>query len=336
MIASLLDRLRIRARALFRARRVEQDLHDELRGHLDRQIEELIGSGMPIEAARIEAIRTFGSLVSAEEACRDARGVRGIEELWQDIRYGLRMMRRTPGPATVIVVTLAVAIGANTALFSVFDAILLKALPLPNPRGRVLEPAPSGDPNLVIGRVVDVRILRDPNEPATPIGVEADRPALHVYASVAATAFADDVQSQAPGIGQISPDGYVRVGLSGTEPVVMNRVCDDRISRQIAIAGSGLDVVIRIEAEIPVRLKVGSTKTADPEQTNTDFRIDCRADEVVCGRLHRWDQREPARVIVVLVAYSRLIEAVVLMVHAQPGGHGRERVPDVYVDALGT
>lgn len=133
MTARLLDRLRVRARALFRHDRVEQELREELRGHLDRHIEELTADGMPADAARVEALRAFGGLAQAEEACRDARGVRGLAELGQDVRYGLRMMRRTPAPVAVIVLTLAVAIGANTALFSVFDAVLLKALPLPNP-----------------------------------------------------------------------------------------------------------------------------------------------------------------------------------------------------------
>lgn len=146
MIGPFLDRLRVRARALFRYRRVEQDLHDELRGHLDRHIEELIADGMPADAARTEALRAFGSFAQAQESCRDARGVRALAELWQDVRYGLRMMRRTPGPVAVIVLTLAVAIGANTALFSVFDAVLLKALPFPNPDRLVVitEDTPTG------------------------------------------------------------------------------------------------------------------------------------------------------------------------------------------------
>ncbi len=133
MTTRLLDCLRVRARALLRPNRVEHDLHEELRGHLDRHVEDLIAGGMPAAAARAEALRMFGGLAQAEEACRDARGTRAVAELWQDLRDGLRMVRRAPGPAAVIVVTLAVAIGANAALFSVFDAVLLKALPLPDP-----------------------------------------------------------------------------------------------------------------------------------------------------------------------------------------------------------
>ena len=90
---------------------------------------------MAPEAARAEAMRAFSGLAQAEEACRDARGVRVFAELAQDLRYALRMVRRTPVPAAVIVLTLAVAIGANTALFSIFDAVLLKARRCPIPIG---------------------------------------------------------------------------------------------------------------------------------------------------------------------------------------------------------
>jgi putative ABC transport system permease protein len=130
---ALLHRVRVRVRAIFRPARVEQDLHDELHSHLGLHIDELISQGMEPEAARAEAMRAFSGLAQAEEACRDARGVRVFAELAQDLRYALRMVRRTPVPAAVIVLTLAVAIGANTALFSIFDAVLLKALPLPHP-----------------------------------------------------------------------------------------------------------------------------------------------------------------------------------------------------------
>jgi len=130
---ALLHRVRVRVRAIFRPARVEKDLHDELDSHLGQHIDELISEGMAPEAARAEAMRAFSGLAQTEEACRDARGVRIFAELAQDLRYALRMLRRTPIPTAVIVLTLAVAIAANTALFSIFDAVLLKALPLPHP-----------------------------------------------------------------------------------------------------------------------------------------------------------------------------------------------------------
>lgn len=129
----LLSSLRVRLRAIFSSVRVDRDLRDELQTHLERHIEELIADGMTARDAALEARRAFGHVAQAEEACRDARGVRVFSELVQDVRYGARMLRRTPGLTAVIVITLAVAIGANSALFSVFDAVLLKALPLPDP-----------------------------------------------------------------------------------------------------------------------------------------------------------------------------------------------------------
>ena len=128
-----LPRLRTRLRAILRPSRADRDLRDELQAHLDRHIEELTAGGMTRHDAAIEARRAFGHLVQTEEACRDARGIRVFAELAQDLHYAARMLRRTPGLTAVIVVTLAVAIGASTALFSVFDTVLLKALPLPDP-----------------------------------------------------------------------------------------------------------------------------------------------------------------------------------------------------------
>jgi len=129
----LLSSLRVRLRAILDPGRADRDLRDELQAHLERHIEELIADGMTARDAALEARRAFGHVAQAEEACRDARGVRVFSELVQDVRYGARMLRRTPGLTAVILITLAVAIGANTALFSVFDAVLLKALPLPDP-----------------------------------------------------------------------------------------------------------------------------------------------------------------------------------------------------------
>jgi putative ABC transport system permease protein len=122
--------LRTRLRAIFQPGSVERDLHDELQSHLDRQVELLIASGSTPAEARAEARRAFAGVAQAEEACRDARGIRLFTELGQDVRYGARIMRASPALSAVIVVTLGIAIGANTALFGIFDAVLLKALPL--------------------------------------------------------------------------------------------------------------------------------------------------------------------------------------------------------------
>jgi predicted permease len=127
----------LRLKGLFQKKQVENDLAEELQFHLQKEIRKNVEAGMTSEEARYAALRTFGGVDQIKEDCRDVRRTRAIEDLWRDARYGIRLALKNPSFTIVTVITLALGIGANTALFSVVNAELIRELPYREP-GRLV------------------------------------------------------------------------------------------------------------------------------------------------------------------------------------------------------
>jgi predicted permease len=118
---------------LIRRERLERELDRELEFHVETEVDRLIADGMAPEEARRRALATFGGLEPIREQARDARGTRWVEQIWQDLRYAARVLRRSPGFVLAAVASLAIGLGANIALFTVADALLMRPLPVERP-----------------------------------------------------------------------------------------------------------------------------------------------------------------------------------------------------------
>jgi hypothetical protein len=130
----MLSDLRYRLRAIFRREAMERELAQELQLHVEREAAKLAAAGVPREEALRRARAAMGGIEQITEECRDARGISTFETTLRDFQYSVRQLRRNPGFACVVVVSLALGIGANTAIFTLIDAVLLRPLPVAAPQ----------------------------------------------------------------------------------------------------------------------------------------------------------------------------------------------------------
>ena len=218
----------LRLRGLLFRSRAESDLDEELQFHLEMETRKHVAAGLDPAQAKLRARVAFGGTEQAKELCRDARGTRPVEDVFLDLRFGLRMLRKDPAYVLAAICTLAVGIGSNVALFTLFSAVALKPLPVPQPTGLVsLLRATSQAPRGGIFSFADYIYYRDHSTSFT--SVAAETPA-HLRLAGASTGSTEAIGAAEPVMGLFVTANYF--STFGVRPVAGRDflVGEDRLS----------------------------------------------------------------------------------------------------------
>ncbi len=175
LITRLRQELSFIIRRLVHRRRAERELDEEIRAHLEMETERNVKDGMSPEDARRAAWRSFGSVALSKEDSRAMWGLGSLEILWQDLRYGLRMLLKNPGFTMIAVSTLGLGIGANTAIFTLLDKVLIRPLPVERPDQLVTFVEDAGGAPAIFSYPLYAE-LRDRNEVLSGLAAYWQRP----------------------------------------------------------------------------------------------------------------------------------------------------------------
>ena len=271
----MLSDLRYRLRALYSRRAVDAEMDDELQFHLERQAEKYLQRGLPPEEAARRARLDLGGRQQVREECREARGLGWLEGLAQDLRYAARTLWQSPVFAAVAVLSLALGIGANTAIFSVLDALLLKPLPVRDPARLIALGQAEGDYNCTYALWEQIRSHQDvfsetfayssiefdlasggERQPAHGLYVSGNYfTALGIRARLGRTFIPADDRRGGPPVAVLSYD-FWQSRYGGASNVVGRAIrLDDRPFQIVGVAARGffgMDVGDRFDVAIPV------------------------------------------------------------------------------------
>jgi predicted permease len=166
-----------RLRFLFHRADFEGGMDEEMQFHLEMKMREFLATGLSPEEARRAALRSFGNVPLMKEDSREVWGWRWLEDLFQDLRFSIRLLAKAPGFTFVVIMSLALGIGANTAIFSLIDAVMLKMLPIKNPEQlrQVIWAAPSGPPKVRLHSSYSTGFCPD-DEPGVDMGCSFSYP----------------------------------------------------------------------------------------------------------------------------------------------------------------